>query len=80
MCWKPTPEKETTEAEKAEEWLLEFMDGERVLASEVENAAKAEGIARNTLQRAKKNLRVASLRELNQWFWLPPLDESITAA
>lgn len=73
-------EKGPNQTEKAEAWLLDFMDGKPVLASAVEAAAKEEGIARNTLQRAKKQVGIASSRENNLWYWLPPRDESTSAA
>ena len=73
-------EKGPNEAEKAEAWLLDFMDGERVLANAVEAAAKEEGFGETTIRKAKKKLRVESLKDLNKWYWLPPRDESIEVA
>ncbi len=69
--WKPKSEKAETETEKAEAWLVEFMDGKRVLASEVESAAKAEGISKTTLHMAKKKINVKSCRVGSQWMWQP---------
>ena len=68
------------ETEKAEEWLLEFMNGKRVAASAVESAAEDEGFGFPTVRKAKKRLGIASLKEMNQWYWLPAVDDSISVA
>lgn len=73
FSWKPKSEKAETETDRAEEWLLSFMDGKRVLASEVEAAAKAEGIRRGTLNNAKRNLQMKSVKEQDRWYWMPSL-------
>lgn len=62
------------ETEKAEAWLVDFMDGKRVLASAVEAAAKEEGINVTTLKRAKMKMGIRSLKSQQKWYWLPHLD------
>lgn len=81
FTWKSKVEKDKapTETEKAEEWLLEFMDGERVLASEVEAAARAEGFKMSTVRIAKKHLGVEAKKEGSIWVWIPS-DESANQA
>lgn len=69
-----------TETQKAEEWLLEFMDGKRMLASEVEAAAKEEGFSKTTLHKARTKLNVGSDREGSQWIWSPASADISTAA
>lgn len=62
-----------TATDQAEAWLTEFMGGQRKLASEVEAAAKAEGFKRGILHKAKRKLELASVKESNSWYWLPPV-------
>lgn len=68
------------QTEKAEEWLLKYMDGKRVLASQIEAAAKDEGFSETTLRKAKKGLNVRSVRENQKWYWVPSQDDSVRIA
>ncbi len=82
-AWRKKVEKEDatpTETDKAEEWLLEFMDGRRVLASAVEAAAKEEGIGMSAIKRAKLKLGVSSKKENQQWFWYPAAESQARTA
>lgn len=72
--------RDPSETDKAEEWLLEFMDGKRMLASEVEAAAKEEGFKMATMNLAKRRMGLMSLREGQRWYWIPPAGESVGAA
>ena len=64
-----------TQTDQAEAWLLEFMDGKRVLASDVEAAAKEEGFKPGVLKRCKAKLGLASSKVGDKWYWLPLVDE-----
>ena len=79
--WKKKPEsisgKGETETAKAEAWLLEFMDGEHVLASEVDQAARDTGITFATIKKVKERICITSVREGNQWFWVPAVDRRV---
>ncbi len=65
----------------AEDFLRDLLKDGEVLASEIERRAKGEGIAKRTLDRAKKELGVKSRREgqtgaKNQrWVWFLPESE-----
>ena len=56
------------------------MDGRRVLASDVEAAAKEAGIGFPTVRKARKRLGIDSVKEMNQWYWLPAVDRTVTVA
>ena len=71
FTWKPKPEKVETERDMAEEWLLEFMNGQRVLASEVEAAVTGKEFSFATVKKAKLRLGLKSQREGKEWYWLP---------
>lgn len=69
-------EKTPTEAAKAEEWLLDFMEGKRMLASVIETAAKDAGFSKPTLSRARKSLGIESRRRGDGWEWHPPISDA----
>jgi hypothetical protein len=49
--------------------------GERVPTTKVQEAAKALGIARRTLERARKNLKVRAEQGQGHWsLWISPKD------
>ena len=85
MVWEPDPVKVNwadlqappSRAEKAVEWLEDYLkDGPRPAIQLTIDARKA-GIAEKTLRRAKKLLKVESEKEgpTGPWFWkLPPED------
>lgn len=70
FAWKPKAEKEETDSDRAEAWLIEYMAGKRVLASEVEAAAKAEGFGISNLKKAKARMGLKSIREGGVWYWV----------
>ncbi len=55
--------------EEAEEFIVEMLKGGPAKAQDVYNDAKKNGISERTLNRAKKNLGVKSVREDNIWIW-----------
>lgn len=79
FTWKKKGEKSDagggTETDKAEEWMLAFMAGKRVLASEVEAAAKSEGFGFSTVKNAKTKLNLKSVRESGKWYWVAPVTD-----
>lgn len=77
--WKPQEEKAPTEPDKAEAWLVAFMDGKPVSAADVEQAGKAEGFSLTTLKRAKARLGLRSAKKGGQWHWLPGDGEELAA-
>lgn len=79
FTWKPKSEKAGTEVSKAEEWLLDFIGGRRMPASEVEAAAKAEGISKATLHRARKKLGIKSIQKDRMYYWQPDPGDSRVA-
>lgn len=82
FTWKKSTERERTpkEVDRAEEWLLELMDGKRVLSGDIERAAQDEGLAFATVKRAKLRLGISSDRDGQQWYWLPPVDDQLRTA
>jgi putative DNA primase/helicase len=64
------------ERREAEEFLKEVLAEGPVLAGKVEAAAKAAGVARRTLHRAKERLGVTSLKDgfgqKARWLWKLP--------
>lgn len=69
---KPAKKGSPTETDKAEEWLEgELANGPRN-ATELEERAKEEGIARTTLHRARKQMGVKSVRRDGVSVWYPP--------
>jgi len=66
-----------TAKREAREFLLERLEAGPVKANEIVEEAKQEGIAKRTLDRAKKELGIKSRKTLEmfdgEWFWeLPP--------
>lgn len=60
-----------SETEKAEAWLLDFMDGKPVMSQVIVNAAKEAGLSETTLRRAKERLEIEAKRKGLAWEWLP---------
>lgn len=73
--WRKKEEKEPTATDAAETWLLEFMDGKPVAASDVEKAAKTEGVSLATLKKVKVRLGLRSEKTASGWNWLPPVTQ-----
>jgi putative DNA primase/helicase len=71
-----------TAEREAREWLLGRLEAGPAKADDVIEEAKQEGIAKRTLDRAKKDLGVKSRREggsTGDWFWeLPPKTKGAT--
>lgn len=75
--WKKKSEsgKGQTETDKAEEWLLDFMDGKPTSSQAIADAAKEEGISETTYRRAKKRLNIDAKRQGDGWIWMPPVTD-----
>lgn len=58
--------------EEARAFLRELLADGRAPSKEVLAQADAEGIATNTLKRAKKALGIESVKDGDGWYWLPP--------
>jgi hypothetical protein len=65
-----------TARESAKEFLFTLLSDGPVAAKEIEEAAKANGISRSTLFRAKDDLKVIAAKDNTQpgggWFWRLP--------
>jgi hypothetical protein len=61
-----------TPREEAEAWLRQTLQGGPVSSTQIVTQAEREGIARRTLNRAKKNLEIVSERRDNAWLWMLP--------
>jgi len=71
----------TSQVERAEDFLRDYLAAGPKPAADVFEAARAEGISERTLMRAKARLRVESHRETvpGPWFWrLPAVAASAT--
>jgi hypothetical protein len=57
--------------EEAEDFLREILAGGPMPANEIEDAARAQGIALKTLRRAKKQLQIGSAKKGMKagWVW-----------
>jgi hypothetical protein len=66
------PEDVKASLDDARAFLLETLGGKAVPAEDVLKQAKAVGISRATLFRAKKQLNVRSLRKGEKWLWNLP--------
>ncbi len=77
---RPVEENEKNAIQEAEEFLLALLDQGPVPAKEVVRQAKAVGVTRATLRRAKKRLGVISLKQgREKWCWsLPNLEGAQT--
>lgn len=64
-----------TEADRAQAWLLHFMDGKPVAAAKGTDAAKIEGFSEPTVRRARKTLGITSRKNADGWEWHPPVSE-----
>lgn len=73
-------ERGPSDTERAEVWLEAFMNGKRMLSSEIEAAAKGEGLGFPTVRKAKKRLGITSVREQHQWYWQPAVTEGESVA
>jgi len=62
---------------EAKEWLLTMLENGPVPAADILKAAKRDGIAKRTLERAKKELGVNSEQTTDGWQWFPPPQLSI---
>jgi hypothetical protein len=58
----------------AKRFLRDMLHKGAVPATEIEAAAKAEGIAKRTLDRAKAELGITSLKDGDKWAWRLPED------
>ena len=58
--------------EEARTFLRELLADGRVPSKAALEQAEAEGIATNTIKRAKKALGIESVKDGNAWYWLPP--------
>ena len=63
------------QTEKAEAWLLDFMDGKPVSSASATKAAKDEGFSEPTLRRARKSLGIIARKQQDGWEWHPPMSE-----
>lgn len=68
---KETPEKRGA-VTAAEDALREILDGAPVLTVDVEQQAKAVGVKKRTLWRAKERLNVIAKRRAGRWWWCLP--------
>ena len=57
---------------EAKAWLLAKLKDGPVPATDILKAAKADGISKRTLERAKKELGVKSEQTAEGWMWFPP--------
>lgn len=66
-------DKPPSKVEQAENFLKELFDGKREIRStEVENAAREQGISKRVLDTAKKNLHISSRKSGDYWFYVFP--------
>jgi len=56
----------------AGKWLKDFLSDSAKAATEVYEAAKAQGIKERTLRTAKKEIGVVATRVVDVWFWRMP--------
>jgi hypothetical protein len=65
--------KSPTARDAAKKFLSDMLAGGPVLSTEIEEAAKANGIAERTLFRAKSDLRVVAIKDRSNprgpWLW-----------
>jgi hypothetical protein len=59
----------------ARKFLLDTLRDGPVLVTEIEAARKAEGIAKRTLDRAKAELGITSIKEGDSWVWQLPKEK-----
>jgi hypothetical protein len=62
----------TTARDAAEQWLRSALEQGRVASNKIASAAERDGISSRTLNRAKRVLRVQSVRDGSSWFWFLP--------
>ncbi len=63
---------ELSALQEAQDFLQELLAEGPLKASKAFEAARAEGIAKRTLYRAKKDLGIVSKKQENSWAWLLP--------
>jgi hypothetical protein len=66
------PQEGESPREEAREWIKAQLADGPVAAAEVKSRAQRDGIAKNTLERAKKELRVISTQTAEGWSWAMP--------
>lgn len=64
-----TKDDDLTGKSEAEAFLLDILADGPAMAARVQEEAKHAGIARNTLYRAKKSLKVISVKHQTHWSW-----------
>ncbi len=68
--------KKGSKTDEARKWLKEFLaDGKPRLSTEMYEAAEGYDISEGTLDRAKKSLRVKSIKDGALWYWSLPKKE-----